>query len=141
MALQSGQCVLTDRSHRQAGGVRDPAQEIGGEFGDVLATLAERRHAQRYHIQPMIQFLAKQPRGDFLLQGTTGRGEHAHIDLDAGLAAVADEGLFLENTRQPALQRQRKVRDFLEQQGATMGHLESARDAQRVAFGLAIGAE
>ena len=59
VALQRGQRVLADRPRRQAGGIGDPLQEVGGELGDVLAALAERRHAQRHHIQAMIQLLAE----------------------------------------------------------------------------------
>ena len=89
VALQGGQRVLADRPRRQAGGVGDAPQQVVGQLGDVLAALAERRHAQRHHVQPMEQLLAEAAGGDLLLQVARRRGEHADIDLDPGRAAVA----------------------------------------------------
>ena len=141
MPLQRGQRVLADRSRRQAGGVSDAAQQVGGEFGNILAALAEGRYAQRHDVQAMEQLLAETAGGDLVRQRPRRRGEHPDIDLDARLAAVAGIGLLLQHPRQPALQSQRQIADFLEHQRAAMRQLESTRDVQRIAVSLAIGAE
>ena len=59
VALQGRQRVLADRPRRQAGGVGDALQQVVGDFGDVLAALAERRHAQA----PRHSAGGKAPRG------------------------------------------------------------------------------
>ena len=52
-----------------------------------LLPVAQRRHEDRDHVQPEVQILAEPPRRDLGRQVLVGRGEHAHIDLDALRAA------------------------------------------------------
>ena len=63
MSLQRRQRVLADQARRQAGGIGDTAQQVVGELRNVLAPLAERRHAQRDHVEAMEELLAEAPEG------------------------------------------------------------------------------
>jgi hypothetical protein len=77
VALQRGERVLADHPCRQAGGIGDAAQQVVGEFRNVLAALAERRHAQRHDVKAVVQLLAEATGGALLGQRVRRRGEHA----------------------------------------------------------------
>ena len=141
MALECGQSVLADDARCQAGRIGNPAQQIRRKFGNVLASLAERRDPQRDDVETMIKFLAKLPQRTLLRQVARGRREDAHVDLDARLACITQVGLLVKHTRQPTLQRHRQIGDFFQQQSPAMSQFEGARDTQGVALGLAFRAE
>ena len=130
VALQRGQRVLAHRPGRQAGGVGDAPQQIGRQLRDVLAALAERRHAQRHHVQAMEQLLAEAAGGDLVLQiaeveaSTRTSTSTASCRRRARRTAPAAP-------RQRLCRGQRQVGHFLQQQRAAMRQLEGARDAQR----------
>ena len=49
---------------------------------DVLAPLAQRRHVDRHHVQPVEQVLAEPALGDLLLEILVGGREHPHVHLN-----------------------------------------------------------
>ena len=88
--------------------------------------LAQRRQAQRHDIEPVIKILAEQALADQLAQVAVGGGDDAHIGLDR--RAPADRGVFalLQHAQQPRLRFQRHVADFVQEQRAAFGLLETA---------------
>src|SRR5207245_227340 len=67
MRLQYRHRVLTDLAFRQSGRDRNLIHEIINQFGDILAALRQRRHADRHHRKPMIEILAEAAFGDLFL--------------------------------------------------------------------------
>lgn len=53
-------------------------------------------------------------------------GEHAYLHADGLAAAQAAEFLILQNLQQLGLQADIHVSDFIQQQGAAVGHFEDA---------------
>jgi hypothetical protein len=49
------------------------------ENRQVLAALAQRRHADRKHIQAKVQVLPEAAGADLVIQIENGRGDHAHV--------------------------------------------------------------
>ena len=56
-------------------------EELGGEQGDVLAPLAQRRDADLDGVEAVEQVLAKAPGGHLGGEVGIGGGEDAHLDL------------------------------------------------------------
>jgi len=89
----------------------------------VLEPLAQRRHLQGKHVQPVIKILAEAPAAD---GGIQGRRDDAHVAANGLVAADALEGAFLQYPQQLDLHLQRHVADFVEKQRAAFGKLEAA---------------
>ena len=93
---------------------------------DVLGPFAQRRHRQGQHVQPVEQILAKPALGDGLAQAHIGRGDDADIQADGFAAADAADLAFLQEAQQVALQVDRHVADFVQEQRAAVGILDLA---------------
>ena len=102
------------------------SEEVADEIGDVLAALAERRQADRHHVEAEEQVLAEQALVDQDAEVLVGGGDDADVGLDR--RSTADGGVFalLEDAKQPGLGLHRHVADFVEEQRAALGLLESA---------------
>ncbi|MNE84692.1 hypothetical protein D3C80_1816240 [compost metagenome] len=94
MNLEHGQGVVRDPPVRQPLRGRQVVDEILDQFGDVLAPLRQRRHADRHHVQAMEQVLAESALDDLGAQVARGRGDDPNVHLDVLLAADAAEALF-----------------------------------------------
>ena len=103
-----------------------------GKQRDVLAPLAQRRHPDGNDVQTVEQILPEAPGLDFRGKLAVGGGNHAHVDLDLGVAADPLEGLFLQNAHDFALGLERHIGDLVEQQSAAMGGLEGSGLARAV---------
>ncbi len=69
-------------------------------------------------------------------------GDHAHVDVDRGLAADPVELALRQHAQQPGLQRHRHVADLVEEQRAAVGLLEApAPERIRAGEGAALVAE
>ena len=55
--------------------------ELAGQRQNVLAALAQRRHEDFHHVQPVEQVLAKSARFDFLFEVAVGGGEDAGVGV------------------------------------------------------------
>ncbi len=106
---------------------------------NILTPFAQRRHADRHHVEPVEQVLAEPCGRDLARQVAVGRGDDTYIDLDAARAPYPLEGLLLQRAHDLALGLKRHVGDFVEKQCATVGTLERADLAWRRAVRL--GAE
>ncbi len=103
-------------------------QEVLDQRRDVLAALAQRRHGQVDDVQAVEQVLAERALGDHVAQVAVRRGDDA--DVDASHRAVGADLLQLAGFQEPqqqALHAQRHLADFVEEDGAAVGHLELAR--------------
>jgi len=109
---------------RRAGVVA--AQKLGGQCQDVLLPLAQRRHREREHIEPIEQVLAKIAGGNLRRHVAVAGGDHADIDRDRPAAADALHLTLLQRTQQLGLQHQRQLRNLVQQQGPTVRLFELA---------------
>src|SRR6185436_12328596 len=100
--------------------------EVGGEDGNLLGTLPERRHRDLNDVQAIVEVFTEPTRGYRLLEVLVGRGEHAHVDLDGGAAAHSRELAVLQHVEQLALQGRMQVPDLVEEDRAAVGRLELA---------------
>ena len=99
------------------------------QLGNVLGALAQGRNANRHNIQPEIQILAKQAMRNQLAQIPVGRSDDAHIGANRAASTNRGKFAFLQHPQKPGLRFQRHVADFVQEQGAAIGLLETARRA------------
>ena len=77
------------------------------------------------NVQPVVEVLAKASGLHFFPQLTISSGDDAHIGAARAVFAHAFVTFFLQGAQQFALQVQRHFADFIQKQGAALGHLES----------------
>src|ERR1700722_17554738 len=92
--------------------------------GNVFAALAQRRHADRNHVQPVVKIFAKLVFGNGLIQIAVGGGDHPHIDGNLAGAAHRTHGPFLQHAQQFHLHGERHLTDFVEENRTPVGHFE-----------------
>ncbi|MNF52882.1 hypothetical protein D3C84_342430 [compost metagenome] len=126
VALQQRQRGLAQRQAAQAQLAAATLAEEAAEQGDVLLSLAQRRHRDREHAEAMVEVGAELPGQHRALQVAVGGGEDAHVDLEAAVVADALQVAVLQHAQQLGLQGQRQLADLVEEQGALVGHLELA---------------
>ena len=94
VARPLGRCEGRARREREreivARGLRDVGGERVGERRDVLRALAQRRHADRQHVQAVVQVLAEALLLDGLQQIDVGRGDDAHVGFGGRVGAERD---------------------------------------------------
>src|SRR5262249_55708071 len=101
-------------------------EEMLRDERDVVAALAERRHAQREHLEPIIEVLAEATLRELILHVPVRRRDDAHVDaLLLGRANGADLA-FLQRAQELRLERERHLRHFVEEERAAVGDLEEA---------------
>ncbi len=96
------------------GGVRQLPDEVLDEIGNILAALGEARHAQRHHVEAMIEILAEAALAHVALEVTARRRDDAHVDRNLLRSAEALELLLHENAQHLALRLERHVRHFVD---------------------------
>src|SRR5690348_5477678 len=94
---------------------------------DVPLPLPQRWDRDREDRQPEEEVLAKALGRDLRTQSTVRGGDEPHVDLDRSRSTHPFEALLFERTQDLGLQRDREVADFVEEERATVGHLELAR--------------
>src|SRR5262245_1499168 len=102
------------------------AQEVRHEQRDVLAALAERRHFDRDHVEPVEQVLAEALLPDRQLQLLMRGRDHAHVHLDRVRGADRLEGAVLEHAQQLHLQVGAHVADLVQEERPTVREREAA---------------
>jgi hypothetical protein len=83
------------------------------QLGDVFAALAQRGNLDADHIEPMQQILAEVSGHHAHLEILVRGGDHAHVDLDGGLASHSIEFALGQYAQQARLQRRRHVADLV----------------------------
>ena len=96
------------------------------QVGNVLGALAQRRQPQRHDVEAEVQIFAEQALLDQDTKILVGRGDDAHIGLDRRAAADGRVFALLQNAQQPRLRFHRHVADFVQEQRAAFGQLETA---------------
>ena len=102
-------------------------EEVRDQLRDVLAALAQRRHRDLDHVQPVIEVFAERALRDHVAQVAVRGADDADVDV-AGAAVGADALDFagLEEAQQQALHAQRHLADFVEEHRAHVRRLELA---------------
>src|SRR5680860_214514 len=92
----------------------------------VFGAFDQRRRADAYDIDPVIQVFAETPDFDRLLQVDMGRSDDAYVNRQGCSAADALDGFFLQETQQIDLHVKWHVADFIEKQGAALCRFDAA---------------
>ena len=100
-------------------------QEMLGQHGHVLGTLAQRGQTQPDHIQAVEQVFTEHPILDPLLQVLVGGSNHADIAFDRRMATNPVELPIRQHAQQPGLQIEGHVTDFVQEQGPALRLLET----------------
>ncbi len=104
--------------------LRQQRREVRHQQRNVLAPLAERRHVDRHHVEPVEQVLAEPAGGDLRLELLVRRGEHAHVHRHGLGAADARDHAVLQHPQHLGLRSQTHVADLIEEERAAVGLLE-----------------
>ena len=99
-------------------------QEMRGQQGYVIGTLAQRDSLDRKHIEPEIQVLAEALVAYGKTEIAVGGGDDPHIDVAGACLSDALELTLLQHAQQLALQFERDVADFVQKQRAAIGQFE-----------------
>ena len=103
---------------------RELFEEVIGEQQDVRLALAQRRHEDREHVQPVVEILAEFAGGNRFLQILVGGRDQADVGADRLGAAEPFEFALLQHAQQLDLRGEVQVADLVEKQRAALGHLE-----------------
>ena len=125
----SGPTVILESAHIVGSQRRDGAPHLGGEPTGkgrsqtyyVVAALAQRRQAERKHVQPVEEILTEFSLADGFLQIAIRRGQYPDVHLLGGRAADRIELALLEHAEQFRLQVERQFPDLVEKNGALVG--------------------
>ncbi|MNS71991.1 hypothetical protein D3C72_1053870 [compost metagenome] len=119
------------RGRQQRGGAAvaagQPCQDRGGQRRQVLAALAQRRHAQFDHVDAVVQVVAETPVFDQLGQVLVGGRKDAHVHRFFAGRANRAHRFLLDSTQQLHLHLQRQLGHFIQEQRAAVRGLEQPR--------------
>ena len=109
-------------------------EEVIDEQRDVLAPLAQRRHVDVDHVDPVVEVLPEQPLGHHLRQGPVRGRDHAHVDAAAD-AVGADllQLARLEEAQQHALHAEAHLADLVEEDACRSSAFSSMPGLSRYA--------
>src|SRR5213593_2758730 len=96
------------------------------EKGDVICPLSQCRDLDRKRIEPVVKVFTKAARRHLLLQVPIGRSDDPHIREPRPVLAHALVTLLLQDAEQFALQFQRNLSDFIEENGPSFSRLETS---------------
>jgi hypothetical protein len=102
-------------------------QEQGGQFGDFVTPLPERRQGDADHVQAEEEILAERSVADGHLEIAVRRSEDADVDPDIMATAEPSELAVLQHLQQLGLQRRQHFADFVQEHRAVVRELELAR--------------
>ena len=143
VALQRRQRVVADRPRRQAGGIGDA--RAGGRLASSGMSSRRSLSGGTRSGTTFSRWNSSSRNAPAAISSCRSRAVEAStrdVDLDLrGLPPSRVKDCSCSTRASRLCSRERQVGDLVEQQRAAMGHLERARDAQRVAVGLAVGAE
>src|SRR5258706_5348909 len=94
--------------------------------GNVLGALAQRRQFDWENAKAIVKVLTESSLPDLELQVPVRRGDDSDIHSAGAIFAEFFELPLLQHAQQLALQLQRDLADFVEEQGAAVGQLEPA---------------
>ena len=100
-------------------------QEVAREHRNVFEPLAQRGQAQADHVQAVEQVLPEAALFNALLQVLVGGCDHTHVGLDGVVPTHTVEVAVAQHPQQTGLQVERHIADFVEEQCAALGLLET----------------
>ena len=124
--LEDLQRRVGDAAHRLAELAAVALEEQPRQLREIVDALAQRRHADRNDVDPVVQVLAEPAVLHRLLEIDVGRRHQAEVGLDRLQAADALDLAFLNRPQQLGLQVEAQVADLVEEQRASGRELELA---------------
>src|SRR5262245_17806710 len=112
-----------ERPSELARGLR---REVLDQARDVAATLPQRRHCDRKHVQAVVEIGAEKPGADPRLQVAIRRRDQPHIGAQGARAADALELALLQHAQELGLDLRGQLAYLVEEQRAAVGELEAA---------------
>src|SRR5215472_10844741 len=100
--------------------------EMVGEQGDVLGTLAQGWHGNGNNVQPVEQIKAEFFFANGLLKILVGRSDEADIQFERPRSANTHKFPLLQHTKQLGLDGGGHFGDLVEEHGAVLGNFEEA---------------
>src|SRR5258708_32019666 len=100
------------------------AHEVPHEHGDVLPALAQRRHLDWKHVQPVVQVGTEALPGHRARRGAVGRRDQPALGPDRSRAAEPLEFALLQHAQQLRLQLEGHLADLVEEYRAAARELE-----------------
>ena len=97
-----------------------------GQQRQVFHPLAQGRHHDPQHVEPIVEVLAKRPFADLLQQVPLRRGDDPHVGLDGRRAADPLVDLLLDRPQELRLLLQGDVVHVVEIERAVFGQFEAA---------------
>ena len=126
VALQQRRVGGRDREVRGTEPGAGMRREVCRERWDIRTSLAQRRQADREHVDAIVEVLAKHAGADQRAEIAMCGRDHAHRDAQRLRAADAFEHAVLQHAQEPHLRRERQLADLVEEQRAAVGALEPA---------------
>src|SRR5438045_3618064 len=117
-------------------------EQVPRERHDVLAPIAQRRHGEMEHVEPVEQVEPEPARGHLRREVAIRRRHDAHVGAQVARPADAAEGHRLQYAQQLRLHGRGQLADLVEEQRPAVGDLEQpALGRLRVGEGAALVAE
>src|SRR5262249_25235137 len=126
IARHALECVVAQAEVVAPEKLRVATYEVPSEEGNLFRSLAQGRHDDLDHVQPIVEVVAKAAGRHGLFQVLVGGGQDPHIDLDGGAASQAGELAVLEDMQELALEGRMQIADLVEEDRAVVGGLEFA---------------
>lgn len=102
------------------------AGEVTGEKRDVVGAIAKGRGGDGEDLEAVVEIAAEEFVAHHFGEVSIGGGDQTDIDGDGANATEAFERFFLEGTEKLGLEVERDVADFIEEEGAAVGHFEAS---------------
>src|SRR4029079_18923494 len=115
-----------DPGDRPAEPFRGLAEEVAEQHWDVAAPLAQRRNAQRHHVEAEIEILAKVAALVLPSEIHLGRRDDPEVDAPGFVRAKRGNTTRFEHTQQLDLEGGLHGFDLVEEQRAATGMLDAA---------------
>ena len=99
-------------------------QKVIRQQRNILAALAQARHANGNDVQAIVEVLAERAFGDLPVEIAVGGGDDADVNWNFAGAAHRTDGAFLEHAQQFDLHGHGHLADFVEKNRALVGDFE-----------------
>src|SRR3981081_1752513 len=103
------------------------SDEVFNQQRNVISSFPQRRNLNRENVKPVKQIATKCIPGDGSFQVAIGSSDDPHVSLDRLIAAHAFKLPLLQNPQQRNLSFRGQLTDFIQEEGAFFGKLETAQ--------------
>ncbi len=121
--------LLAEAASRTSVLLDETRQKAVRQGQNVFAALTQGWQIQGDHVQAVQQILTETSAAHHVLKVEVGGGQDAHVGTSSHRVADALVFLVLNEAQQLGLQRQRKVADLVEKQGAAIGLIDTTQRA------------